>query len=168
MGTAAINDDDRSIAAIERDAEDDAVVADSAALPIVETLPLVAADTGNTVPAAVAVAVDTHDADLAEVELPVVAIDSVEREAIIAMANIWQLGVSNTLYPSEESLAPQPAQDKATDQEVGIVSIVVVDSGSSGDSAADLTGNLGAVQVGPPIVPVSGSLQAQGPLNPGS
>ena len=167
MGTSGTSDDDRRIAAIKRYTEDDAVVADST-LPIAETLPL--ADTADTEPTAVAVAVDTHDADLATVELPVVEIETVERKAIIAMANIWQLGVSNTLYPSEDSLTEEPqenATDSATDQEVGIVSIIVVDSGSTSD-AADLAGNLGSVQVGPPIVPVSGSVQVQSAPNPGS
>jgi len=84
----------------------------------------------------------TVDSD-ENIEAPV----TTESDELIAMANIWRLGVSNTLMPDDTSVP-----------EVEIVSIVVVDAAQSEPTGA--VDDLGTIQIAPSIVPASGALMA--------
>ena len=84
----------------------------------------------------------TVDSD-ENIEAPV----ATESDELIAMANIWRLGVSNTLMPDDTSVP-----------EVEIVSIVVVDAAQSEPTGA--IDDLGTIQIAPSIVPASGALMA--------
>ncbi len=74
----------------------------------------------------------------------------VEARDLIAMANIWQLGINNSVSTSEEDTF-QP--------EVEIVSITVVDATAHIANESPL-GSLGSVQLGGPILPLPGALSA--------
>ena len=80
-----------------------------------------------------------------------------ESDELIAMANIWQLGVNELPLSPEDAVQP----------EVEIVSIVVVEA-SNRLTDENPVGHLGAVQLASPIVHLPGAVAAKNPDAPGN